>query len=322
MRKIYYQYDPNRRVYRRVFPTLGQRLLSWLWRFLLSVLLGGIFFIIYWFVISTPQVEDLLVENSRLQSQYRVLSRKVDDALLVLHDIEERDDNLYRVLLEADPVPEVARQAGFNGTNRYAELTEMSNADLVVNTSQKVDMLAKKLYMQTRSFNEVVELSREQEDKLACIPAIQPVSNRDLKRTASGYGYRNDPIYHVRRFHHGMDFACDTGTPVYATGNGKVVYAKWKSGYGNLVEIDHGYGYKTRYAHLSKILVKEGQKVVRSEEIAKAGSTGKSTGPHVHYEVWVGKKDVNPINYYFMDLDADQYEEMISLAENHGKVFD
>ena len=291
-------------------------------------MLGGIFFIIYWFVISTPQVEDLMVENSRLQSQYRVLSRKVDDALIVLHDIEERDDNLYRVLLEADPYPEMAREAGFNGTNRYAELMDMSNAELVVNTSQKVDMLEKKLYMQSRSFNEVVELSREQDDKLACIPAIQPVSNRDLKRTASGYGYRSDPIYHVRTFHHGMDFSCDTGTPVYATGNGKVVYAKWQSGFGNLVEIDHGYGYKTRYAHLSKILVKEGQQVVRSEEIGLAGSTGKSTGPHVHYEVHVLDKvknrwqDVNPINYYFMDLDAEQYEEMISLAENQGRVFD
>ena len=182
-----------------------------MWRFLLSVLLGGVFFIIYWFVISTPDVEDLMVENSRLQSQYRVLSRKVDDALLVLHDIEERDDNLYRVLLEADPVPEVARQAGFNGTNRYSELIDMSNAELVVNTSQKVDMLSKKLYMQTRSFNEVVELSREQEDRLACLPAIQPVSNKDLKRTASGYGYRNDPIYHVRRFHHGMDVRVPDG---------------------------------------------------------------------------------------------------------------
>ena len=328
MRKVYYQYDPQRRVYRRVFPTFGQRFFSWLWRLLLSVMLGGAFFIIYWFVISTPQVEDLMVENSRLQSQYKVLSRKVDDALIVLHDIEERDDNLYRVLLEADPYPEQAREAGFNGTNRYAELMDMSNSELVVNTSQKVDMLEKKLYMQTRSFNEVVELSREQDNKLACIPAIQPVSNKDLKRTASGYGYRSDPIYHVRTFHHGMDFSCDTGTPVYATGNGKVVYAKWQSGFGNLVEIDHGYGYKTRYAHLSKILVKEGQQVVRSEEIGLAGSTGKSTGPHVHYEVHVLDKvknrwqDVNPINYYFMDLDAEQYEEMISLAENHGKVYD
>lgn len=322
MKKVYYQYDPQARVYRRVFPTFGQRLKAWFRRLLSAALLGGVFFIIYWFVISTPKVDDLVVENSRLQSQYRVLSRKVDDALLVLHDIEERDDNLYRVLLEADPVPKDARQAGFNGTNRYADLIDMTNAELVVNTSQKVDMLEKKLYMQTRSFNEVIELSREQDKKLACIPAIQPVSNKDLKRTASGYGWRSDPIYRVRRFHHGMDFACDTGTPVYATGNGVVTYAKWQSGYGNFIIIDHGYGYVTRYAHLSSIKVKQGQKVVRGEEIGLVGSTGKSTGPHLHYEVIVGKTDVNPVNYYFMDLDAQQYDEMISLAENHGKVFD
>ncbi|MBQ0095949.1 MAG: M23 family metallopeptidase [Bacteroidaceae bacterium] len=322
MKKVYYQYDPQARVYRRVFPTFGQRLKAWFIRLLSAALLGGVFFIIYLFAVSTPKVGDLVTENSRLQSQYRVLSRKVDDALLVLHDIEERDNNLYRVLLEADPVPESARQSGFNGTSRYAELLDMTNAELVVNTSQKVDMLEKKLYMQTRSFNEVLELSREQENKLACIPAIQPVSNKDLKRTASGYGWRSDPIYRVRRFHHGMDFACDTGTPVYATGNGVVTYAKWQSGYGNFIIIDHGYGYVTRYAHLSKIEVKQGQKVVRGEEIGLVGSTGKSTGPHLHYEVIVGKTDVNPVNYYFMDLNAQQYEEMISLAENHGKVFD
>lgn len=322
MKKVYYQYDPQARVYRRVFPTFGQRLKAWFIRLLSAALLGGVFFIIYMFAVSTPKVGDLVTENSRLQSQYRVLSRKVDDALLVLHDIEERDNNLYRVLLEADPVPESARQSGFNGASRYAELLDMTNAELVVNTSQKVDMLEKKLYMQTRSFNEVLELSREQENKLACIPAIQPVSNKDLKRTASGYGWRSDPIYRVRRFHHGMDFACDTGTPVYATGNGVVTYAKWQSGYGNFIIIDHGYGYVTRYAHLSKIEVKQGQKVVRGEEIGLVGSTGKSTGPHLHYEVIVGKTDVNPVNYYFMDLNAQQYEEMISLAENHGKVFD
>ena len=322
MKKVYYQYDPQSRVYRRVFPTFSQRLKAWFLHLLSAALLGGVFFIVYLFVISTPKAGDLVTENSRLQSQYRVLSRKVDDALLVLHDIEERDNNLYRVLLEADPVPESARQSGFNGTSRYAELLDMTNAELVVNTSQKVDMLEKKLYMQTRSFNEVLELSREQENKLACIPAIQPVSNKDLKRTASGYGWRSDPIYRVRRFHHGMDFACDTGTPVYATGNGVVTYAKWQSGYGNFIIIDHGYGYVTRYAHLSKIEVKQGQKVVRGEEIGLVGSSGKSTGPHLHYEVIVGKTDVNPVNYYFMDLNAQQYEEMISLAENHGKVFD
>ncbi len=322
MRKIYYQYDPNKRVFRRVYPTLRQKLFSWIRQFLWSAVLGGVFFLAYWFVSNTPETSALIEENSRLQSQYRVISRKVDDALLVLHDIEERDDNLYRVLLEADPVPEEMRRSEFNGTNRYAELMDLSNAELVINTTQKVDMLEKKLYMQTRSFNEVVELSREQENKLACLPAIQPVSNKDLKRTASGYGWRSDPIYRVQRFHQGMDFACDTGTPVYATGNGVVTYAKWQSGFGNFIIIDHGYGYVTRYAHLSAIGVKVGQKVVRGEEIGKVGSSGKSTGPHLHYEVMVSNKNVNPINYYFMDLNAEQYEEMISLAENHGKVFD
>lgn len=322
MRKIYYQYDPNKRVFRRVYPTLGQKLYSWLRQFLWAAILGGIFFGIYRFASNTPEMSALIEENSRIESQYRVISRKVDDALLVLHDIEERDDNLYRVLLEADPVSEEMRRSEFNGTNRYAELMDLSNADLVINTTQKVDMLEKKLYMQTRSFNEVVELSREQENKLACIPAIQPVSNKDLKRTASGYGWRSDPIYRVQRFHQGMDFACDTGTPVYATGNGVVTYAKWQSGFGNFIIIDHGYGYVTRYAHLNAINVKVGQKVVRGEEIGKVGSTGKSTGPHLHYEVMVSNKNVNPINYYFMDLNAEQYEEMIGLAENHGKVFD
>lgn len=322
MKKVYYQYDPKSRVYRRIYPTLWQRVRSVLKQIVLAVLLGGVFFFVFRYLSNTPQVGELRSENNNLKSQYQVLSKKVDDALLVLQDIEERDDNLYRVLLEADPVPESSRQVGFSGTNRYAELMEMPNSELLVNTAQKVDVLARKLYMQTRSFNEVVELSREQEERLSCIPAIQPVSNKDLKRTASGYGYRSDPVYHVNRFHKGMDFACDTGTPVYATGNGTVRFAKWQSGYGNLIEIDHGYGYVTRYAHLSKIQVRQGQKVVRGEEIGKVGTTGKSTGPHLHYEVMIHGQNVNPVNYYFMDLNAAQYDEMISLAENHGKVFD
>lgn len=322
MRKVYYQYDASSRAYKRVYPTLRQRFLSFLGRLLKSALLGGLFFMLYWFLVDTPSMGNLMEQNSRLQSQYRLLSRKVDDALLVLSDIEERDDNLYRVLLEADPVPDAVRQSGYYGTNRYAELADMPLSELVISTSQKIDLLEKKLYVQSRSFNEVVDLSREQDNKLACIPAIQPVSNKDMKRTASGYGYRSDPIYHVTNFHRGMDFACDTGTPVYATGNGVVTFATWQSGYGNMVVIDHGYGYVTRYAHLSKITVRKGQKVIRGEEIGAVGNTGKSTGPHLHYEVMVGGNNVDPVNYYFMDLDADQYEEMIVLAENHGRVFD
>jgi len=322
MKKVYYQYDPKSRVYKRKYPTLWQHTRMAIRQVLYAVVLGGLAFLLFNYLSKTPQTVDLLNENSRLQSQYSVLSKKVDDAMLLLQDIEERDDNLYRVLLEADPVPQSSRNLAYNASSRYAELMDMPNSELLVNTAQKVDMLEKKLYLQTRSFNEIVEMTREQQDRIACLPAIQPVANKDLKRTASGYGYRQDPIYRVRRFHEGMDFACDTGTPVYATGNGTVILAKWQSGYGNMIVIDHGYGYVTRYAHLSKILVRNGQKLVRGEEIGLVGSTGKSTGPHLHYEVLQNKKNVNPINYYFMDLDAGQYEEMISLAENHGKIFD
>ena len=154
------------------------------------------------------------------------------------------------------------------------------------------------------------------------MPAIQPIANRDLKKTASGYGYRIDPIYKTQKFHSGMDFSCDVRTPVYATGDAVVVSSKWETGYGMTVELDHGYGYRTRYAHLHSSKVKVGQKVVRGEYIADSGNSGKSTGPHLHYEVVLKGRKVNPVNYYFMDLDADGYDEMLRMAENHGKVYD
>jgi murein DD-endopeptidase MepM/ murein hydrolase activator NlpD len=195
---------------------------------------------------------------------------------------------------------------------------------LLVETEQKLDLLEKQLYMQIKSFDEIVALDKNAEERLRHIPAIQPIANRDLKRTASGYGYRIDPVYKVRKFHKGMDFSCDKRTPVYATADGVVESAKWMSGYGYTVILDHGYGYKTVYAHLldKKFLVKKGQKVVRGEQIALSGNSGKSTGPHLHYEVIVKGKHDNPINYYFMDLDADGYDQMLQMAENHGKIYD
>lgn len=288
----------------------------------MALVLGLVAFFIYYILIPTPSIEKLTKENSELLSQFQLLSHRADEALEVMSDIEDRDDNLYRVILNANPVSEYLRKSGYSGTNRYAELMAMSNSELLVNTAQKIDELEKRLYFQIKSFDDVASLYAKQKDRIDCIPAIQPVSNKDLKRTASGYGYRIDPIYHVRKHHDGMDFTCPTGTPVYATGNAKVVYAKWKTGYGNLVELDHGYGYVTRYAHLSKIDVKVGQTVTRGETIGKVGSTGKSTGPHLHYEVLVNKRNVNPINYYFMDLDVEAYEEMLHVSENQGRVYD
>ena len=176
--------------------------------------------------------------------------------------------------------------------------------------------------MQSRSFDERVELCKNHDDMLQCIPAIQPISNKDLKKTASGYGTRIDPIYGTKRFHAGMDFSANIGTEVYVTGNGRIASAKWESQYGNCIVVDHGYGYKTRYAHLSKIKVRQGQTVKRGEVIGLVGNTGKSTGPHLHYEVMVKGKIANPVNYYFMDLTPEEYDRMIQMAENHGKIMD
>ena len=199
---------------------------------------------------------------------------------------------------------------------------ELPSAKLVVNTTQKMDLLERQLYIQSKSFDEVLALCKKHDEMLECIPAIQPVSNKDLKQTASGYGTRIDPIYKTVKFHSGMDFSANVGTPVYATGNGVVRKAGWEGLYGNCIQIDHGFGYVTRYAHLSKIDVRVGQKVVRGETIGKVGTTGKSTGPHLHYEVMVKGQIVNPVNYYFMDLNADDYDRMVEIAANHGKVFD
>lgn len=324
MRKVYYIFNPDTRTYDRVYPNFAQKFLTNLRRILLFIIFGGISFLVFYLFIDKPSVKEFENENSQLLAQYKILSSRLDKAMLVMRDIQQRDDNLYRVMLDAEPVSDEVRNAGYAGTNRYDELLKMDNAELLVETTQKVDLLEKQLYMQIKSFDEIVALDKDAKTRLRHIPAIQPISNRDLKRTASGYGYRIDPVYNVRTFHKGMDFTCDKRTPVYVTADGVVESAKWQSGYGYTVVVDHGYGYKTLYAHLldGKFMVKPNQKVVRGEQIALSGNSGKSTGPHLHYEVLVKGHHANPINYYFMDLDADGYDEMLRMAENHGKIYD
>lgn len=321
MRKVYYIYNPQTRTYDRIYPTVRQRFLSILRRLFVGMGLGAGSFLILFFLFGSPSEKELRIENSRLEAQYNVLSKRLDDALTVLKDIQQRDDNLYRVVLQADPIADGIRQSGYKG-NRYEEFMDMADAELVVNTTQKLDLLRRQLYIQSRSFDEVVELCKNHDEMLLCIPAIQPISNKDLRQTASGYGVRVDPIYKTSKFHSGMDFSANPGTDVYATGNGTVASAGWETGYGKTIEINHGFGYRTRYAHLQDIKVRVGQKVVRGEVIGGVGSSGKSTGPHLHYEVVVKGEKVNPVNYYFMDLSAEDYDKMIQMAANHGKVYD
>ena len=322
MRKVYYIYNPQTQTYDRIYPTVRQRIMSLLRRLFIDIGLVAAGFIVLLIIFGSPSEKELRTENSRLQAQYNLLDARLDEALEVLQDIQQRDDNLYRVIFQADHIPDAIRKAGYGGTNRYEHLMDMANAEMVVNTTQKLDMLTKQLYIQSNSFDDVVEMCKNHDEMLRCIPAIQPISNKDLKQTASGYGTRIDPIYGTPRFHSGMDFSANPGTDVYATGDGTVVKMGWETGYGNTIIIDHGFGYRTWYAHLRDFRTKVGKRVVRGEVIGGVGSTGKSTGPHLHYEVHVKGKVVNPINYYFMDLSAEDYDRMIQIAENHGKMLD
>lgn len=322
MRKVYYIYNPKTRTYDRIYPTRRQRVLGIMRRLsyalgFLVLLIGGV----YWFL-GTPSENALRIENSELEAQYDVLSRQLDEALGVLEDLQQRDDNLYRVILQTDPISPYIRKSNQRNINRYEHLEEMANADMIIENAQKIDYLKRQLYIQSKSYDEIITLCKQNDERLQCIPAIQPVANKDLKYTASGYGRRIDPIYKTVKFHHGMDFSANTGTPVYATGNGTVTSSGWESGYGITIEIEHGFGYQTRYAHLSKTQVRRGQKVKRGEIIGLVGSTGKSTGPHLHYEVVNKGRKVNPVNYYFMDLTEAEYDQMIQIAANHGKVYD
>ena len=322
MRKVYYIYNPRTRTYDRIYPTRRKRFFSVVRRFfygvgILSIILGGI----YWYL-GTPSENALRIENSELGAHYELLSHQLDEALGVLEDLQQRDDNLYRVILQAEPISPHIRKSGQRDISRYEHLEDMANADMIIENMQKLDFLKRQLYIQSKSYDEIIALCKQNDERLQCIPAIQPVSNKDLKYTASGYGRRIDPIYKTVKFHYGMDFSANTGTPVYATGDGTITSSGWESGYGLTVEIDHGFGYQTRYAHLSKASVKRGQKVKRGETIGLVGSTGKSTGPHLHYEVVNKGQKVNPINYYFMDLTEEEYDQMIQMASNHGKVYD
>ncbi|MDF9829141.1 M23 family metallopeptidase [Parabacteroides sp. PF5-6] len=321
-RKTYYRYNPNTLSYERVYPTHKDRLYGLLRHLSTGVLFGAATFLAIMYLIDSPMESQLRKENKLLQTQYEVLSLRLNDALDVLEDLQQRDENLYRAIFQAESIPESVRKSGFGGTNRYEHLMQLSNPELVVATSRRMDMLRKQLYVQSNSLEELITIGKSQEERSKCIPAIQPISNKDLTRTASGYGMRIDPIYRVPRFHTGMDFSAKTGTEIYATGDGVVTYAAWKQGYGNCLVINHGYGYETLYGHMSKYRARVGQKVKRGQVIGEVGNTGKSTGPHLHYEVMVRGKYDNPARYYFMDLTPEEYDRMIQIADNHGQVMD
>lgn len=283
---------------------------------------GGIFFLVITFA-GSPKERVQAREIEFLKLQYEIMNDKITNIDALMNEMQDRDDNIYRMIFEAEPIPSSIRKAGYGGTNRYYILSGHENSQMVSDIAKKIDILESQLYVQSKSFDEVYKMACNKMDMLSSIPAIMPLKNVDVARISSHYGYRTDPFYKVRKHHGGIDFSAASGTSIYCTGDGTVVkVTKTNGGYGNNIIVDHGYGYKTRYAHLSKSLVKVGQKVKRGEEIALVGNSGKSTAPHLHYEVIKNGKTVNPVNFFFNDLTPEEYDMILKLSELPSQSMD
>ena len=325
MSKVKYYYDPETLSYRPIGVTNKNRISNFVLFILSSFLLGlfSLFILLNSDWINTPaeMAQKRLIQNYELQ--FDILNKKLTQIESVVDNIEERDNNLYRVYFEASPIPEAQRRAGFGGVNRYKDLEGYDNSELIINTSKRLDILSKQTVVQSRSLDEIERLASNKAALLEAIPSIQPIKNKDLTRMASGYGYRNDPFTKKRRFHWGMDFTAKKGVPVYATGNGVVKRADNRaSGYGNHIRIDHGFGYVSLYAHLSKYNVRRGQKVKRGDLIGFVGNTGRSAGPHLHYEIFKDKKRINPLNFYYGNLSQKEFDVLVTQAKQENQSMD
>jgi murein DD-endopeptidase MepM/ murein hydrolase activator NlpD len=325
MSKTKYYFDSENLEFVPIKRTLLQRFYR-LSLFLISSVIIGSFITIVLLntdFIDTPKEIVQAREINNYELQLRVLNKKLDQVESTLANIEDRDNSLYRVYFEASPIPMEQRRAGFGGVNRYTYLEGYDSSDLIVNTTERVDVLTKELVIQSKSLDEIELLAKNKESLLTSIPSIQPVNMSDLKRMASGYGYRIDPFTKMRTMHFGMDFSAKTGTPIYATGDGKVVRADNRAvGFGNHVRINHGFGYESIYAHMSKITVKRGYKVKRGDLIGYVGNTGRSVAPHLHYEIIKDGKKINPINFYSGSLSPDEFEELVNLALQENQSLD
>lgn len=318
MARIKYYYDTETCKYERIKISTLDIILNLLGFVSVAAIIAIGIVIIYFTYFESPKEAKLRKANQELLLYYDIAQKELKDMDEMMNFLQERDDNVYRVIFEADPIPQSIRRAGIGGSERYKQLLEgkLERQDLILSTFKKIDLLKKQMYIQTESYDEIIQMARNRDQMLASIPAIQPISNKELTRLASGFGMRIHPIYKIKRPHLGVDFSAPKGTPIYATGDGvvQIVRNNGLSGYGMEVLIDHDYGYKTRYAHLNSFNVKPGQKVKRGECIGYVGNTGASTAPHCHYEVIKDNKPVDPVHYFYMDLDAEEYEKILELS--------
>ncbi len=317
MARIKYYYDTETCKYERVKVSSWDIFLNSLGFLTVSLILALAILLGYNTYFDSPKEALLKKENEELSMYYDLLRKDMNETQDMLASLQNRDDQIYRVIFEAEPIPSSIREAGVGGSERYKEMIEsdLEREELIVESFKKIDKLNKQMYIQTKSFDEIMKLAKNKEDLWAATPAIQPVSNKELKRLASGYGYRIDPMLKISKMHAGIDFSAERGTPIYVTGDGVVKSVRYDlGGYGKYVVVDHGFGYETLYGHMDSQNVKVGQKVKRGETIGFVGSTGKSTAPHVHYEVHVNGKATDPVHYFFKDLTPEEYEEILKLS--------
>jgi murein DD-endopeptidase MepM/ murein hydrolase activator NlpD len=315
MAKVKYYYDENALSYRKITVKKGDNYRRMFLIFLALILIAFIGFIGFSQVIVSPTALAQKRELDNLKFNFELLNKRLEESSVILSQLQERDNNIYRSYFEANPITEEQRKAGFGGINRYKILDGYDNSKLIKTITKEVDILSKQMVVQSKSLDEIVALAKKKESMLSSIPAILPIKIEDLTSVASGYKMRMHPILKINKFHKGMDFTARIGTPIYASGDGRVVIAERSSTYGNVVYISHGYGYKTIYAHMSKIKARRGQEVKRGDLIGYVGNTGLSVAAHLHYEVQKNGISLNPINFYYGDLSLDEFAALQKASE-------
>lgn len=322
-KKVFYRYNPTTEEYERVYPSRSERFWSVTRIVVEAVAITSALFLSFYLWVDLPREQQTSRENEALQTEMASLDKRLNVAIGVMDQLAERDNNFYRVIMQMDPLTPSQRYAGLPAIpSSFSAMPAGNDAAFIESVNNKMALLERQIAAQSISFDSLSAAIAGNADRVAHTPSVRPISEKDMTQMASGYGYRIDPVYGMRKHHDGMDFASPVGTAVYATADGTVTIAEYYGNYGNLIEIDNGYNYTTRFAHLSEIGVKPGQVVHRGDFIGRVGSTGKSTGPHLHYEVRFRNVPQNPVNYYFQDLTPEQYAAMVSDSENAGHVMD
>ncbi len=320
MAKVKYHFNTKSLTFEKVRIKWKDRLLKMLSYLATGLVFSVLVMLFAYNLLDSPKERAQQREIEQYKLQYKILNDRLESMSNILAELQEKDDNIYRVIFEAEPIPSSVRQAAQGGSNRYAPLEELDNSGTIVETAKKLDQIARQMYVQSKSFDEVFSMAKDKEKMMACLPAIVPIKG-GTERIASGYGYRMHPIYKMVKMHWGVDLVATQGTPVFAAGDGVVIAPDFSSGsgYGIVVLLDHGYGYQTQYSHLSRVAVRPGEKVKRGQVIGYVGSTGLSVAPHLHYEVIKNGKKINPINFFFNDLSPEEYRKVIEISSRGGQ---